>query len=92
MQSLISKLFNGESPAQCEKLIDPAIYVRNTKMDEAAKKETSLLSTLNEEQKNLFNEWRTDQDDIWCDEVDLAYERGFKTGALLMIEVHDIHF
>ena len=92
MQSLINKLFNGEAPAQCEKLLAPATYVRNAKLDEIIKKETSLLNALNEEQKELFNEWRTAQDGLWCDEIDLAYERGFKTGALLMIEVHDIHF
>ena len=90
MQSLINKLFNGNLTAECEKLIDPATHERNAKLDDAEKREVKLVNTLNEEQKKLFNEWRTTQDGIWCDEVDLAYERGFKTGALLMVEIYDI--
>ena len=90
MQSLINKLFNGNATAECEKLIDSATYERNAKLDDAEKRETKLVNALNDEQKKLFNEWRTAQDGIWCDEVDLAYERGFKTGALLMVEIYDI--
>ena len=92
MQGIINKLFNGDTPAECEKLIDSAIYKRNAKLDDAEKRETELVNALSDEQKRLFNEWRTAQDGVWCDEVDLAYERGFKTGALLMIEVHNINF
>ena len=91
MQGIINKLFNGDAP-ESEKLIDSAIYKRNAKLDDAQKRETKLVNALSDEQKRLFNEWRTAQDGIWCDEVDLAYERGFKTGALLMIEVHNINF
>jgi hypothetical protein len=92
MQSLINKLFNGNANAECENLIDSAMHERNVKLDDAEKRETKFVNTLSDEQKKLFNEWRTAQGDVWCDEVDLAYERGFKTGALLMIEVHDITF
>lgn len=92
MQSLINKLFNGDAQAESEKLIDPTLYERHAKLDELEKRETKLVDTFNEEQTKLFNEWRSAQADVWCDEVDLAYERGFKTGALLIFEVHDIKF
>ena len=92
MQSLINKLFNGDAQPESEKLIDPTPYERGSKLDKAEKKEIQLTKTFNEEQTKLFNEWRSLADGIWCDETDLAYERGFKTGALLMIEIHDIKF
>ena len=92
MQSLINKLFNGDAPAECEKLIDSTLYERQAKLDEAEKKETKLLDSLNEEQKKLFTEFQSAKDEVWCDEIDLSYERGFKTGARLMIEVHNIKF
>ncbi len=91
MQSLINKLFNGNTKPECEKLIDPR-QTRNAKLDEAQKREEKLLTSLNEEQKEIFNKWRDCEEALWCDEIDLAYERGFKTGALVMKEVYDINF
>ena len=92
MQSLINKLFNGNTMPESEKLIDSKPFKRNTALDNADKKERELLKTFNDEQKKLFDEWRFFSDGIWSDEVDLAYERGFKTGALLMTEIYDIQF
>ena len=87
MQSLILKLFNGT--AQCEKIIDQTLRERNVKLEKAEKEETKLLNSLQEEQRKIFDKWRQLQDSIWCDEFDLAYERGFKTGALLTHEIYD---
>lgn len=92
MQSLINKLFNGNGTAECEKVIDSALYERKTKLDKAEKGEMQLLNSFNEEQKKLFEDWKFLAEGIWCEEVDLAYERGFKTGALLMVEIHDVKF
>ena len=90
MQSLINKLFNSGTKLKYEKELDPALYERNAKLDEAEKRETELLTLLNEEQKLLFNKWRNCEEELWCNEFELAYEQGFKTGALLILEVHNI--
>ena len=89
MESIINKLFNGGVP-ETEKLLDPTLYKRNKQLDDAENKFSMLLASLNKEQTALFEAWRDIEDSIWVSEVDRAYARGFKTGALLMIEVHDL--
>ena len=89
MSSIINKLFNGNLKAECENLLQSALYERNKKLDKLIQLEEELLKIFNESEKGLFDKWREALEGIWCDEVDLAYERGFKTGALLMIEIHD---
>ena len=89
MSSIINKLFNGNLKAECENLLQSALYERNKKLDKLIQLEEELLKVFNESEKGLFDKWRETLEGIWCDEVDLAYERGFKTGALLMIEIHD---
>lgn len=89
MEGIINKLFNGGIP-ETEKLLDPILQKRNLLLDDAEKKFSMLLSSLNKEQKELFEAWRTVEDAIWVDEVDRAYVRGFKIGSLLMIEVHSV--
>ena len=89
MQSLINKLFNSGTQPECEKLIDRTRNERKAKLGEAEKRETELLALLNDEQKRVFNKWRNCEEELWCDEFELAYERGFRTGALLMLELHN---
>ena len=89
MSSIINKLFNGNLKAECENLLHSALYERNKKLDNLVKLEEELLKIFNGNEKELFDKWRETLEGIWCDEVDLAYERGFKTGALLMIEIHN---
>ena len=89
MESIINKLFNGNLKAECENLLQSALYERNKKLDNLVKLEEELLKIFNGNEKELFDKWRETLEGIWCDEVDLAYEHGFKTGALLMIEIYD---
>ena len=89
MESIINKLFNGNLKAECENLLQPAPYERNKKLDNLIQLEEELLKIFNENEKGLFDKWRETLEGIWCDEVGLAYEHGFKTGALLMIEIHN---
>ncbi len=88
MESIINKLFNGTTP-QVEKLLETNDGTRDKLLKQAEIKLDSLFSALNEKQQTLFEEWHAIEDELWSDEVDRAYARGFKTGALLMIEVHD---
>ena len=54
MQSLINKLFNGNTMPESEKLIDSKPFKRNTALDNADKKERELLKTFNDEQKSFL--------------------------------------
>ena len=47
------------------------------------------METMNDKQKELFDAWRFADDGLWCDEVNTAYVRGFKSGAHLIIELYD---
>ena len=89
MESIINKLFNGTTP-QVEKLLETSDSARDKLLKQAETKLDSLFAALNKKQQTLFEEWRAIEDELWLDEIDRAYSRGFKTGALLMIEVHDV--
>ena len=91
MHSLINHLFNG-TIAEIEKISPKDREERNKKLDKAAEQQERLFATLTKEQRKLFDEWQFPENDIWTDEVDFAYERGFKIGALLMMEILHIEF
>ena len=91
MQGVINQLFNG-TIAEIEKISPKDRDERNKKLDKAAEQQERLFATFTKEQRKLFEKWQFCENDIWTDEVDFAYERGFKIGALLMMEILNTKF
>ena len=49
-----------------------------------------LMSSLNGEQKKFFEEWKSLDEDEWSEEVEAFFEQGFRTGALLLIDIYNV--
>ncbi len=88
MIKVIDKLFNGNI-SESENLFSKMNDERDKKLAEAEEKINLLMETMSDKQKELFEAWRWVDDGLWCDEVDKAYTRGFKSGVHLIIEVYN---
>ena len=83
----ILKLWRGE--INQETLFDPAIKekVRCKQEDKIIKESDEFFESLSKEQKKLLLSYWAVESESWSAEVDEAFISGFKTGALLMMDI-----
>ncbi len=88
MIKVIDKLFNGNI-AESENLFTREESKRNKHLENADNKMGLLMATMNDKQKELFAAWQLEENELWCDEVETAYIRGFKTGVHIIVEAYN---
>lgn len=90
MRTMIRKLYYGEM-SDSDNLIGKEERKRRKELDEWEKAYDTLLKSLTSEQEEFFNKWEKSDAGQWSEEVALAYERGFRRGALFIIDVYNEH-
>lgn len=91
MRSMINRLYSGEL-YEAENLFQNRTARQIKKQDIEERAYNVLWEKLSDEQKKLFDDFLSKLMFNHCDEVELAYQRGFKVGAQLIIEVFDLDF
>lgn len=86
MQSIIQQFFDGNI-ADNELMIKEHSPERIKRLDKLDELEQALEEKLSEEQKKLFEEYKWTNSEDWSEEVSIAYERGFRMGSLLIMQI-----
>ena len=91
MKSIIHELYASEF-LDFKSIEEKELY-KKMKIEEARdKKHDAIWNTLSPEQKTLFREWEFEEGDVWMEEIEEAYAKGFKIGALLGLELGHANF
>ncbi len=89
MKNFIYELYVGNYRHEC---ITDKEYLeeRNKKLDLLSDIDKQLQKNLSDEQKKLLKELLEKDGEIWSDEIDLNFARGFKIGMLLQSNLDKI--
>ena len=91
MKSIISQLYASEL-SDFKSIEEKEIYKKMKIEESRGKKHDALWDSLSPEQQTLFRDWEFEEGDAWIEEIEAAYERGFKIGALLGLEIGRANF
>lgn len=91
MKSIISRLFDNEL-YESESLVGREERKKKKIEETRGKAHDALWNTLSRAQQDLFRAWELENGIMNDEEVEAAYVRGFKTGALLGFEVSNFDF
>ena len=91
MKDVIKKLYYGKMN-EMDNMFNREQWLYDERKKETQKLYDSLLDSLADEQRKLFENWREEDIAERCDYESEVYERGFKVGALFIIDVYDVRF
>lgn len=63
---------------------------RNDQFEDTQAKFNAFMNTLDNRQKSLFSSWRNAESKLQMEEMESAYKRGVKTGAMLIMEIYEL--
>ena len=91
MKNIIQRLYDGEL-YESGNIIDKAQWKKTKTEESRGKAHDALWNTLSASQQDLFRAWELESSNIWTEEIEEAYTRGFKIGALLGFEINNVDF
>ena len=91
MKGIINQLYACEL-SDFKSIEEKQLY-KKMKIEEArGKKHDTLWDSLSPKQQALFREWEFENGEVWIEEIENSYERDFKIGALLGLEIGRAQF
>lgn len=86
MKKIIDWIYHGQSDESNRNLKE---YVPEEILETSKKQYEELIKLFTKEQKALFLEYQETEEELYGLQLDNAFERGFKIGVLLGLEIAD---